>query len=81
MNAELKSCKRVLLQWQGLYAKLATQGPMIARKLDCQLPPADHVRVLERIDELLAYAPSCECTAYCTSYPSCRGGTPKKEEA
>lgn len=73
----VRNCRRVLLQWQRLYARLANEcGPMLGRKLDYNLPPADHVRVLEEIE---AFTPlRCQCTAYCMNYPNCPGAVPSQ---
>lgn len=60
-----------LRRWTDLYAKLQNEsGEVVSRKLDYNLPPADHVRALEAIAEALSSETRHSC-------PRC--GYPEKE--
>lgn len=50
--------QNALRRWTDLYAKLQNDcGEVVSRKLDYNLPPADHVRALEAIAEALSARP------------------------
>jgi hypothetical protein len=60
MNTEHNVYQALLLaqialrRWTDLYARLQNEcGEVISRKLDYNLPPADHVPALEAIAEVL----------------------------
>ena len=45
-----------LNRWQELYADLSNNcGPIVERKLDYKLPPADHVRAMESITDAIDF--------------------------
>ena len=51
VTAALIMAQSVLRRWADLYARLANEsGPLMERKMDYVLPPADHVRTLEAIE-------------------------------
>lgn len=57
-RSALYLAQSALRRWTDLYAKLQNEsGEVVSRKLDYNLPPADHVKALEALDEALA------CTA------------------
>lgn len=58
MREALHMSRRVLLHWQQLYARMEHKTNTFTRKsLDYNLPPSEHVTVLEDIDAALAEKP------------------------
>lgn len=67
VKSALLLARSALRRWTDLYAHLQNEsGEVVSRKLDYNLPPADHVKALEAIDEALALTPSATGATYDT---------------